>query len=169
MAWLTVALLCLGQACVPQSDRVATRWLRASCGSGETADSDVELRAAGDSAADALRRAYSGGSGHLADEAAIEAGKHYDQVIDALDHGRTYGLSTSEVDAIRRETKPVHVRRARDDFEDSYRSAALTGLAVIGRPRDLTMLRGIALDTSSDYRDAAASALEYAGIPVTPP
>jgi hypothetical protein len=42
-------------------------------------------------------------------------------------------------------------------------------LAVIGRPRDVTLLKSIAFDVSSTYRDAAVSALEYAEIPVTPP
>jgi hypothetical protein len=105
----------------------------------------------------------------LADEVANEAGREYDEVIDALDHNRTYGLTPSEIDAIRRETRPVHVRNAQDEFDDAYRRAALTGLAVIGRPQDVAFLRGIALDASSADSDKAVSALQYAGIPVTPP
>src|SRR5262245_27886928 len=112
-AGLTVALICLAQACAAQADPVATRWLLSSCTVGD-ARVDAELRSAGASAADTLLRAYRNGSGRLADDVETNAGKEYDRIIDALDHGRTYGLSPAEVSDIRRETRAVHMRHARD-------------------------------------------------------
>src|SRR5262249_41275571 len=142
---------------------VATRWLLSSCTVGD-ARVDAELRSAGAPAADTLLRAYRNGSGRLADDVETNAGKEYDRIIDALDHGRTYGLSPAEVSDVRRETRAVHMRHARDLFDASYREAALTGLAVIGRPQDVAFIQRIARQPSADA-EAAASALDYAGLP----
>jgi len=167
IAWLVI--LAAGIGCSRTTDPAAARWLRQGCAMGEPRVPETDLRMGGDSAAGELLRAYHDGPGRLADEIANEAGREYDEVIDALDHNRTYGLTASEIDAIRRETRAVHVRDARDDFEDAYRGAALAGLAVIGRPQDVALLRSIASTAGSADRDKAVSALRQAGIPVTPP
>jgi hypothetical protein len=152
-------------ACSTDSCTIVRRWLEQSCGSGEAHALDAELRAAGARAEKDLIDAYRNGPGRLGDEMAAEAGRQHDEVIAALDAGRSYGLSAAEIAAVRSETREAHVREARDEYEQAYRRAALSGLAVVGRPEGLTLLRSVAADRSSPDRETAMVVLQQAARP----
>jgi len=155
-------------ACSSDSCTIAQRWLERSCGVGEAHALDADLRAAGARAETDLIDAYLTGPGRLGDEVADEAGRQYDEVIAALDAGRSYGLSADEIAAVRSESRQAHVRDARGEYERAYRRAALSGLAVVGRREGLALLRRVAADPSSSDRETAMMALRRAG-PPTPP
>ena len=156
-------------ACSTGSCTIAKRWLARSCTVGASASLEAELRAAGARAERDLLDAYSNGSGSLADEVAAEAGREYEEVIAALDAGRSYGLSPAEVTLIRSESEQVHMREARNEFDRAYRRAALSGLGILARPEGIALLRRIATNPASVDRETAVAVLQRAGLPVTPP
>jgi hypothetical protein len=151
-------------ACSAGSCTIAQRWLEKSCTKGATRSLEAELRAAGSHAERDLIAAYWHGSGTLGDEAAAEAGIQYDEVIAALNAGSTYGLSASEIAAFRADSKPVHIRQARDEYDSAYRRAALSGLGLLALPDGIAVLRSVARDPFSVDRDAAKQVLLRAGL-----
>jgi hypothetical protein len=164
-ATLAAAFL-VSVACSTRSCSVTDRWLARSCTVGEDRALEVELKGAGAGAERKLIDAFVNGPGARADEVEAEAGREYDEIIAALNAGRTYGLPASEIAKLRAESKQVHMRQARDEYDETYRSDALSGLAVVASPGSVTFLQSIAANPNSTYREAARSVLQKAGLPL---
>jgi hypothetical protein len=156
--------------CHAQPNPVALRWLSQDCTVGERGRLETQLRHEGLPAESTLITAFERGPGtELLDEVAAEAGSEYDEIASALAAGRTYGLSGAELASIRASSREVEVRRAREEFERSYKASALSGLAVISLTRGKEVLRRVAADPNSPNRAIARVALQRAGIALASP
>jgi hypothetical protein len=151
---------------------VVMQWMRQDCRAREEEPLEPKLKAGGEAAEQALLRYYDEGSeASTRSEVEAAAGRDFDVIMGALNAQppRTYGLSRDEVASIRAQSRPEYILEALEDFNDGFRVAALDGLAVVGRPEGVALLRRIAADHDSPDREAAIAALKSSGIPVTPP
>lgn len=142
--WTLGLLLALGSSlgCVARRDPVAVRWLVHDCTVGEPGKLASELRAAGERAERTLIEAFKKGPRESAiDEVAAEAGLQYDEIIEALDAGRTYGLDQQEVAAFRAISRDEFIRGEVEHFRISFKSVAASGLTVIALPAGLKLVR----------------------------
>jgi hypothetical protein len=148
---------------------VALRWLSRDCNVGERGRAEAELRLEGARAESTLIWAFQRGpSAELLDEVGAEATSEYDEVAEALNAGRSYGLSAAEITSIRSVTRAENVRSAREEFDRGYRAAALAGLGVLALPRGVALLRSLAADSNSADRMIAVRALQAASQPAQP-
>jgi len=166
VGWLVACTV----SCAHRPNAVVTQWVLQNCRVGEQDTLETKLRTEGKAAERGLIRYYGDGPGSSTHaEIEAEAGRQFDEIIGALNAGRTYGLSGSEVDSIRADSRSEYIQAAVDDFDNGFRTATLKGLAVVGRPKGVKLLRRVATDPSSSDRQVAIAALAAAGIPVTPP
>lgn len=143
--------------------RLVAIWLAQDCSVDEGDALETRLTRGGGAVESALIAAFEHGAPPEKRQViAGAAGRQYDQTITALNASRSYSLSASEQQAIRDLTREAFVSRSVDAGDRRYRSAALRGLAIVSRPNGLALVRRVASDAHSPFRQLAIAALASA-------
>ena len=155
-----LAFLCLSAGCQACPDRAVVEWLSRDCFLGESGGQAPFLRQGGWVVERALIDALENGPPQVRlDAVSAAAARRYDEVLGALRSGRSYGLTVTEINRIEATGRDTFARRARERFDEHYRSAAAAALVILARPRGLRRLKNAAADPRSPLAELAAEAL----------
>src|ERR1051326_1294860 len=137
----------------PDSRTLAAQWLARDCSVTEQAQLETEIRDRGASREPLFIKAFEDGppQAALADlNATTDAA--YQRRQQQFGSGKTYGLSATDIQALRSPSLADEQQDVREDFDHSYRAAALNALGIIGRPEGRQLLQRLAADQASPFQ-----------------
>jgi len=145
---------------------LAAQWLARNCTLTERAKLEPQIQERGAALESRFIEAFSRGP-QSSDLRALRAivRSTYERQQDRLKNGETFGLSSEDVAALKKESEAEEQQQEADDFDIGYRAAALNALAVIGRPAGEQLLTRIANDKTSPFQGIAQRTLVPLGRP----
>lgn len=144
------------------AERVFAEWMSRNCAVKEGGTLEAELLRYASRLEPRLEEAFLQGPPAAARAEGLRvAQRERNEVLAAIDAGKTHGLSAEAISRLRAESRERVTDRVLDDYVEGYRSAALAGLGVIGAGRAREFLEGIRRDSKHrDYWDAAGLSLQ---------
>ena len=156
-------VLLLGCARERLSDEeVAHAWLARDCTVTGQRELETDLRSRGEALEKRFLVAFSAGPPSASIEIVLaNVDAIYKRRQDRLKTERIRKTSVEAIDAARNLSLADERRKARDRTDYNYRAAAVRGLAIIGRPEGMRLVRRVAADRGSPYGPVARYALEH--------
>jgi len=146
------------RAVVPsvEANAALDRWLNHSCSVGEGTGVEDALRGFGEELETPLIDLFEKGPA-ASEIAQVEAAarRQFERIRQVINSGTDTGLPADQAKALLQISLQEFSRRAREDYIDSRKEAALTGLALTGGSKGRRLLERIAADPKSPYRDIA--------------
>jgi hypothetical protein len=140
----------------PEANAVLTEWLNSSCAIGEQNHAEEDIRRFGGELETPFINLFEQGPA-AAEIAQVEndARRQFERVRTLIQSGYPTGLPADAVKALQQASLEEFVKRAREDYIDSRKSAALAGLRLTGGRKGRRLLERIATDPKSPYQDLA--------------
>jgi hypothetical protein len=160
-AMVAVGVGCGREPAEAATETAAERWLRRTEAAPDQADLVAQLRQDPIAAETVFIHAFNNGPPEAEREAVVEAVEwHWAMLQVQIAEPEAYGLSNSEIEAMKSISLSENKSEALLDFDYSYKEAALTGLAITQGQAGRQLLDQVAADPNSTHRSVAIAALK---------